>query len=98
MLIDSQLLQQLLAHVRAVRGAIGLQLRLIRPAEFAGGDLVSLDVRNRVAGRRIGAAAAQEVGDVEEDERHAHEAEAPLEPIPVLAHPIEHGHRGTLKP
>src|SRR5258707_1304764 len=46
----------------------------------------------------ISGASAQEVGNVEEDERHAHEAEAPLEPVAVLAHPIEHGHRGTLKP
>ena len=36
LLVDAELLQQLLAHVAAVRRAVRLQLRLIGAAELAG--------------------------------------------------------------
>ena len=36
LLLDAELLQQLLAHVAAVRRAVRLQLRLIRAPEFVG--------------------------------------------------------------
>ena len=45
----------------------------------------------------VGAAADARVGeetarDVQDDERHHHDAEAPLEPASVAPHPIEHRH------
>ncbi len=43
----------------------------------------------------VGARAAQEVGDVENDERQHDEHEAPLEPRLVPAHTVEHRHQGT---
>ena len=38
LLLDAELLEQLVVHVAAVRGAVRLQLRLVGPPEFAGGD------------------------------------------------------------
>ena len=57
--------------------------------------LVAFDLRDGIAGGGVGAAPPQEVGNIEKDERHAHQAEAPLEPVPVPAHPIKHGHKNT---
>ena len=37
-------------------------------------------------------APAEELGNVEDDEREHHERQAPLEPALVTAHPVEHGH------
>src|SRR5437868_11485390 len=59
LLVDAELLQQLVAHVVAVGGAVGLQLSLIGAAELAAGDLAPLDFRDGVARRRVGAAAAR---------------------------------------
>src|SRR5207245_11198751 len=96
LLFDPELLQELLAHVRSVRGSIRLQLSLIRPTELAGRDLLAFDFRDGLAGRGVGAAATQKVGNVEDDERQADETEAPLEPTHMPAHPIEHCHDCTL--
>ena len=92
LLVDPELLQQLLAHVVAVGGAIRLQLGLIGPAEIGGRDFAAFDFGDGVARRGVGAGAAEEIGNVEEDERHAHQTQAPLQPVPVPAHPIEHRH------
>ena len=78
LLVDAQLLEQLVVHVAAVGGAIGLQLSLIGAAEIRAGDLAPFDARHGVVGRRVGAGAAQKIGDVKKDKRHAHQAEAPL--------------------
>ena len=55
LLIDAELLQQLLAHVAAVRGPVGLQLRLVGAAELARRDRPAFDARDRVAGGGVGA-------------------------------------------
>src|SRR5204862_6596162 len=93
LLLDAQLLQQLLAHIRAVGGAVGLQLRLVRAPEFAGADLPALDARNRVARRGVGSSAPQEIGNVKNDECEAYQTQAPLQPTLVPPHLVEHRHR-----
>jgi hypothetical protein len=67
-------------------------LSLVGPPKLAGGDLVSLDLGDRVGRGGIRAGAFQEIRNVKEHERHAHEAQAPFEPVPVPAHPIQHRH------
>ena len=97
LLVDAELLQQLSAHVAAVGVPVGLDLRLVGAAEFVAADLVSLDDGDRPRGGGVGGGTAQEVGNVEDDKRQAHECQAPLEPVPMPAHPIEHGHCGSSK-
>jgi len=92
LLLDAELLQQLIAHVVAVGRAVGLQLSLIGAPEIGAGDFPAFDLRDSVAGRGVGTGAAQKIRDVKKHKRHAHQAQAPLEPVPVAAHPIEHGH------
>jgi hypothetical protein len=67
-------------------------LSLVGAPKFAGGDLVSLDLGDGVGRGGIRAGAFQEIGNVKEHERHAHEAQAPFEPVPVPAHAIQHRH------
>ena len=62
LLLDAELLQQLLAHVRAVGVAIRLQLSLIRAPELAGGDFVAFDLGDGVAGRGVRAAPRRKSG------------------------------------
>ena len=95
LLIDAQLLEQLFAHVSAIRGTIGLQLRLVRPPEFAGGDLMARHVGDGFPRRGVRPRAPHELGDVENHERQHDEAETPFEPAAVLAHAIEHCHKST---
>ena len=95
LLIDAELLQQLFVHVAAVRGAVRLQLRLIRPAEFVGANLFALDDGDRIAAGGVGAGAAQKIRNVKNYERQADETQAPFEPVSVPTHPVKHGHRGT---
>ena len=61
------------------------------PPEFLAPDLMAFDDGDRV-GRQVGARIAEEVRDVKDDKRKAHEREAPLEPVSVPAHPVEHCH------
>src|SRR5262249_30233745 len=91
----AELFEQLIAHLPAVGGAIRLKLSLIGAPELAGRDVVAGDPRDRIAGRGVGAGPAEEVRDVENHERQANETEAPFEPVPVPAHPVEHGHVRT---
>jgi AhpD family alkylhydroperoxidase len=95
LLIDAELLQQLVAHIAAVGIAVRLQLSLIGAPEFAGCDFMPLHTREGVVRGGIGAGPPQEVGDIENDERQAHQTETPLEPVLVPAHPIEHCHWNT---
>src|SRR5207253_11326325 len=95
LLIDPELLEQLLAHVAAVRRPICLELSLVGPPEFPGGDFVALDFGDHVARGGVCAAAAQKVRDIEDDKRQADQAKAPFEPSPVPAHPVEHRHWDT---
>ncbi len=96
LLFDAQLFEQLVVHLSAVRGPVRLQLSLVDPAELARGDVLALDGGHGSARGRVGAGASQEIGDVENHERQAHQEKAPLEPAPVPPHSIEHGHGNTL--
>src|SRR5207249_3752534 len=50
-----------------------------------------------VARGGIRTGAAEEIGNVKDDKRQADEDQAPLEPVLVPAHPVEHRHRSTWK-
>src|SRR5262249_37158355 len=95
LLIDPELLQQPFIHVAAVRGAVRLQLRLIRSTEFVRANLLALNDRHRVAAGGVGAAAPQKIGNVENYECQADETQTPFEPVSVPPHPVKHGHWGT---
>ena len=92
LVLDAELLQQLFVHLRAVGGTVSLQLSLIAPTEFSDGDLAALDAGDGVTRGGVGTRSLKEIWNVEEHERHADKAKAPLEPVPVPAHPIKHGH------
>ena len=91
-LADAELLQHLLVELVAVRGPQRRGLLLVRA--LVGGDqnLPAVNRGDRVGGRGAAARWSQEAGDVEDDERHHYDAKAPLEPVPVSPHPIEHRH------
>ncbi len=93
LLLHAELLEQLLAHLAAVGGAIRLELRLIGPPEFVRRDVLAVDPGDGFAGGGVGAVAAQEVRNVEDDEGQHDEAQAPFEPAHVPTHPIQHGHK-----
>ena len=82
-------------------GLFGRAAAQEEPTDLAGQRQLNIidkwDSTFRIECHGISTAAAQKVWDVEKDKRHAHKAEAPLEPVPVAAHPIEHGHWGTLE-
>ncbi len=92
-LIDAELLEQALVHAAAVGVAIRLHLLLVDAAETGDGDVLALDRRDHaVRAGAIERRAVHEAGDVEGNERHDHNRQAPLEPVLVSAHPIEHRH------
>src|SRR5262249_7190309 len=92
---DAKLLEQLVVHLGSVSRPVRLKLRLVNAAEFACGDLLAVDSSDRVARCRVGAGAAEEIRDIENDERQADENQAPFEPILVPAHAVEHRHTRT---
>ena len=92
-LVDAELLEQALVHAAAVGVAIRLHLLLVDAAEPGDGDVAALDRRDHaVRAGAIERRALHEAGDVEGNERHDHNRQAPLEPVLVSAHPIEHRH------
>ena len=92
-LVDAELLQQPLVHVGAVGGPILLHLPLIGASELVDRDVAAVYGGNRVVEPGpVDRAAAEKIWNVEQDERQDHQGKAPLEPIPVAAHPIEHRH------
>ena len=92
-LIDAELLEQALVHAAAVGVAIRLHLLLVDAAEAGDGDVLALDRRDHaVRAGAIERRALHEAGDVQGNERHDHNRQAPLEPVLVSAHPIEHRH------
>ena len=73
--------------------AVGLHLLLIDAAEPADGDVAAVDARDdAVVLAPSSVLILHETGDVERHERHDHNRQAPLEPVLVSAHPIEHRH------
>ena len=92
LLLDAELPQQLVAHVGAVCRTVGLDLRLIGPLELVRANLAAFDHGHRAGRSHVAGRVGQKVRDEKDDHRHAHDEQAPLEPIPVLAHPIEHRH------
>ena len=95
LLVHAQLLQQLIAHLPAELLPVGLHLGLVRPAELVARDLLPLDDGDRVSRGEIRGRRLQEVRNVENDKRQTDQPQAPLEPVPVPAHPIEHRHEGS---
>src|SRR5262249_31546074 len=93
----TELLQQLLVHLAAVRRSIRLQLRLIRTPELVRGDVLALDARDGLARRGVSVVRAQEVRNVKNDEREANEPEAPFEPAHMPSHAIEHCHKSSFQ-
>ena len=92
LLVDAKLLQQRLGHLAAVGRPIRLELRLIRAPELLALDFVPFDDGDLVGGGEIGARVSEKVRNVEDDKCEADEREAPLEPVSMPPHPIEHGH------
>ena len=97
LLLDAQLLEQLLAHVAAVRGSVRLQLRLVGAPEIAGCDRPAFNARDGIAGGGVRGGAAQEVRNIGNDEGQHDNQQAPFEPGPVLAHTIKHRHGVTFE-
>src|SRR4029078_6232990 len=64
LLLDSELLQELIAHLPPARRSVRLQLGMVDPPEFAGGDFLVVDSRHRVARPRVRAGPTQEIGNV----------------------------------
>ena len=96
LLVDAQLFQHLLVDAAPVRLRIGLHLALVRSSERAGRDaLIAHTCDFRVV--RGGSAGADEIREIQGNEGHHDEKQAPLEPVLVAAHPVEHGH-GNVSP
>ena len=92
-LVDPQLLQQAVVHVAAVGVAVGLHLLLVDAPEPANRNIAALDRRDdAILTGTVERRAPHETGDVERYERDHHNCQAPLEPVLVPAHPIEHRH------
>ena len=94
LLIDVQLPQQLVVHRPAELRPIRLHLGGVALLEFAGREWAAVHLRDHLACRRAHRhrVLLQEIGDVEDDKRQHHQAQAPFEPVPVPAHPVQHGH------
>jgi hypothetical protein len=65
-------------------------------AELVGLDFVAFNDGNRVAGGLGAGRPAEKVGNIENDECEADEHQAPVEPVAVPAHPVEHCHERAL--
>ena len=95
LLVDAELPQQLIVEAAAELLAIRLHLRQVPLLEIASGDGAAIDLGNHLTRSRTGAGRSglDEIWDVEKYERQHHDGKAPLEPILVPTHPVEHGHR-----
>ena len=90
-LIDAQLLQQALVHVAAIGVAVRLHLLQVHAPEPVHRDFAPIHAGDDILGPgRL--AVELPVRQVEDDEGENDETEAPLQPAPVSAHPIEHCH------
>ncbi len=94
LLLEAELSEQLLADAGPVRLPVGRHLALVGGPELQDADAPAVHLRDLVAwqGSAGGVFRAQEVRDVQNDERHHHKAEAPLEPALVTPHTVEHRH------
>ena len=94
LLLEAELSQQLLADVGAVRLPVRRHLPLVRGPELQDADAPAVHLRDLVArqGAARGVLRAEEVRNVQNDERHHHKAKAPLEPALVTPHTVEHRH------
>ena len=91
-LVDSELLQQLFVHVAAELAAILLHLLQIRAPETSNGDVPAVHGRHDVVSAGGHPGGSEKTGDIEKDERHHDEEQAPFEPVLMAPHPVEHGH------
>ena len=94
LLLEAELSEQLLADAGPVRLPVGRHLALVGRPELQDADAPAVHLRDLVAwqGSSGGVFRAQEVRNVQNDERHHHKAEAPLEPALVTPHTVEHRH------
>ncbi len=90
--VQPQLTHHGLVEARAVRITIRLQLRVVGAVELDDADWLPVDLGDRVDRVQRAARVAEKGRDVEDDEGEDDERQAPLEPVPVTPHPIEHGH------
>jgi hypothetical protein len=93
---DAELPQHALVELVAVCGPQGLDLRLVGALVRSHQDFTSVDGRQDVGRGGAGAAGSQKAWHVEQDKRRHDNPQAPLEPVPVLAHPVEHRHVGSV--
>jgi hypothetical protein len=89
--VDAELFQHLIRDIAAL-AAEHLHAAIELRGEVANRDRLSFDLRNGFSGHARTGVHVEEPGDVEHDERDAHEEQAPLEPALVAAHAIKHGH------
>ena len=95
LLVDAELPQQLIVEAAAELLAVRLHLREVALLKIASGDGAAVDLGDHFArsGAGAGRSGLDEIGNVEEHERQHHDGQAPLEPVLVPPHPVEHGHR-----
>ena len=93
-LIDPELAEQAIVHVAAIGVPVGLYLLLIDAAKPPDRDVAALDCRDHaVVAGAVERLVLHEAGDVKGNERDDNNRKAPLEPVLVSAHPVEHRHR-----
>ena len=91
LLVDAELFQHLIRNIAAL-AAEHLHAAIELHGVVADGDRLAFDLGDRLSRHARSGASIEETGDIEHDERDAHEEQAPLEPALVAAHAIKHGH------
>ena len=92
LLIEAELLHHPLVECAAVGAAELLDALLVGAAERHSRNRLAVDGGHRLRRPAAVRAVAQEIGNVERDERNNDEQQDPLQPVAVAPHRVEHGH------